>query len=194
VIVRTSPPTGRCSRGFTLVEVLLALAIMAVLATVLIPQVVRRQRDGYAAAIATSISGVRSAAYEFRKGVGRYPSQIAHLATLPNAGTTDLCGRTVPVDWASTWKGPYLQQAVTTAGVAIRDATMLNALRRVPATAATVLADVFIDVVNVDQEVADIVEAAFDPAPGNFTTGMIRWTATGGGQGTLSLVTPVRGC
>lgn len=168
---------------------------MAALGAVLIPQVSRRQRDGHAAAISTSVSAVRSAILEFRKGVGRYPSRVEHLSTLPVAGTTDLCGRNVPVTWSAVWKGPYLQQVVTAAGVPIRDATLQNTLRRDPPTlAGGLLADLLIDVTGVDQEVADIVEAAFDPDPPNLATGTIRWTATGGGQGTLTLVMPIRGC
>ncbi|MEX2179708.1 MAG: type II secretion system protein [Gemmatimonadaceae bacterium] len=187
-------PTLVARRGFTLAEVIVSLILIAALGAVLVPQVVQRLRDGQAAAIANNLNGIRTALLEYRKAIGRYPSQLAYLATQPTPGATDLCARNVPIDWSAMWRGPYLQQAIGASGVSVRDATILNALRREPATIPLgLLANLFIDVTSVDQDVAEIIERSFDPTV-DFAAGTIRWVATGGGQGTLSLVMPVRGC
>lgn len=186
----------RQRRGMTLLEVVVGLIILSLLGAVLVPQFVQRQRDGMAAAIASNITAVRAAALEFRKATGRYPSQILQLTTQPVSGTSlDLCGRTMVVDFATLWRGPYLQQAVTTAGVPIRDAIVQNTIRRNPTTlAGGVIAELLIDVTNVDQTVANVLETSLDSGA-SLTTGTIRWVAVGStGQGTLTLSMPVRGC
>jgi hypothetical protein len=166
------------------------------LGAVLVPQLAQRQRDGVVAAIAGNVSAIRQGALEFRKATGRYPSQIAQLTAQPVSGSSlDLCGRTMVVDFATLWRGPYLAQVVTSGGIPIRDAVIQNTIRRNPATlAAGTLAELLIDVTNVDQAVANRIEASMDSGS-DLTTGTIRWTASGSsGQGTLTLMMPVRGC
>ena len=180
--------------GMTLVEVVIGLVIMALLGAVLIPQVTQRLRDGQAAAIANNISSIRIAVTEFRKSVGRYPSQLAHLSTQPSVGAADLCGRVVPTDWATIWRGPYLAQVVGASGIAVSDAIVLNQIDRNPATlAGGTLAELLINVTNVDQAVAGVIERNLDSSF-DLNAGTIRWVATGSDQGTLTLAMPVRGC
>ena len=180
--------------AMTLIEVVIGLLIIALLAAVMVPQVSQRQRDGQAAAIANNLAGIRTAILEYRKAIGRYPSQLAHLTTQPPAGASDLCARAMPFDFSVIWRGPYLQQVVGAGGIRVRDATILNTIRRNPATlAGGTLAELLIDVTNVDQDVANILEQNFDSAV-NLAAGTVRWTSTGSGQGTLTLMMPVRGC
>jgi len=178
----------------TLIEVLIGLGIMAILSAVLIPQIVQRQRSGRAAAIASNITAIRTAALEFRKAVGRYPSQVAHLSTLPAVGSTDLCGRVVPFDFGPVWQGPYIQQTVTASGIRVGDATIQNAIGRNPATlAGGVLANLLINVSDVDLQVAMVIENAMDSAV-DLAAGTIRWANVADDRGTLTMVVPVRGC
>jgi prepilin-type N-terminal cleavage/methylation domain-containing protein len=179
--------------GMTLLEVIVGLLIVALLGAVVVPQITRRQRDGQAAAIASSLGAIRTAILEFRKSVGRYPSQLAHLSTLPTAGATDLCGRVVPFVWSGVWRGPYVQRAIGSGGVLVRDAVILNAIRRNPPTSATTLADLLLDVTNVDQSVAEIIDQNLDPTL-DLNAGSVQWVSTGSGQGTLTLAMPIRGC
>lgn len=181
-------------RGVSLIEMLIAMALIAMLAAIITPSVLRRQVDGEAASVAQSLSAIRNALFDFRKAIGRYPSQIAHLSTLPVAGATDLCARNVPIDWDAAWRGPYLARTVGTSGLPAGNGTILNAIRRDPATLpGGTLANMFLDVVNIDQKIAVIVEASFDPST-DFTTGTIRWASTAGELGTLSMAIPIRGC
>lgn len=179
-------------RGFTLIEILAALAILITLAAVILPVVVGNVRRSTATAVESTLSAVVDGLGRYKGDVRRYPAQIRWLSD-PTAGTpTDICGTTIPGVLLTRWGGPYLQQQLTTAGIRAGDATVLNALTRANVTG--ILSDLVITVVGVEQDNATRIEEEFDGTV-NFTTGTIRW-ASGGTSGvdTLRYYLPIRGC
>lgn len=82
--------------GFTLVEMLLVITIMAILATVVLVSVGRRGDDARKAAARTSIAGLCTAIDTYEMDCGSYPSSLQALIT--SSGEPN-------------WKGPYIKSA-----------------------------------------------------------------------------------
>lgn len=80
--------------GFTLVEVLLVVAILGILATIVVVNVAGRGDDARIKATRASIEGIKSALNIYEMDTGRYPSSLDSL---------------INNDGAPNWKGPYLQ-------------------------------------------------------------------------------------
>lgn len=103
--------------GFTLAEVLVTLAIIAVMAAVLLPSLTAQLSKGDTGRLGSDLTGIQSAAQAFVADVRRYPSALGDLTTAITASSTDLDGLPIPSTLLSKWKGPYLNRDVgNTAG------------------------------------------------------------------------------
>lgn len=80
--------------GFTLVEVLLVVAILGILATIVVVNVAGRGDDARIKATRASIDAIKSALNIYEMDTGRYPSSLDSL---------------INNDGSPNWKGPYLQ-------------------------------------------------------------------------------------
>jgi general secretion pathway protein G len=90
--------TGRTAqRGFTLVEMLLVLVILATLAAIVYPKVMGRGEDARRTAALTQISSFKTALDSFEVDNGYFPKGRNGLADLVQK----------PRD-AANWHGPYL--------------------------------------------------------------------------------------
>jgi len=91
-------------RGFTLMEVLLVLAILVVLASLSTVFITRMQRQAYVSAAKAEISNLESLMQAYHINVLSYPDTNQGLAAL----------RQAPADLKdpSRWQGPYLQKDV----------------------------------------------------------------------------------
>jgi len=90
------------NRGFTLVELMLVMLILAILAAVVVPRIAGRGEDARKAAAHTDISNIDSALDQFEVDTGRYPSGDEGLQALQS-----MPGNIPP----NSWKGPYLKRA-----------------------------------------------------------------------------------
>jgi prepilin-type N-terminal cleavage/methylation domain-containing protein len=185
----------RSRSGFTMVEIVTVLAIMALLAAVVVPQILQRIGEGKGAALARTLSAVSDAAIEYRADVRRYPTHLRFLSTAPTAGTKDLCNQTVPTTFLAAWGGPYVKTPFTTSGVPVGDATVRDSLELDPVGPYTTSTNGSLVVValNVDSTVAVQLEKAFD-GNSTFGSGTIRFTPGLAKTGTLKFAIPVRGC
>jgi general secretion pathway protein G len=93
-------PKHRRDAGFTLLEMLVVLAIMGLLAAVIAPQVLRYLGSSRTQTAKVQIQNVNAALELFRLDVGRYPSQDEGLNALVTPPTS-----------APGWNGPYMQKA-----------------------------------------------------------------------------------
>jgi len=174
-------------------EILVALAIIALILAAVVPMVASRLSDGEAGSVASTLGALRNGVLEYRADVRRYPSHLRYLSAAPGAAV-DICGQTVPASFLSGWKGPYVNRSIGTAGIAISDMTVLDSIVRNPGTfTASTTGELAIRVDNVDSVVARRIERDQD-ATLDFTAGTIRWTQTSGTRGTLSMILPARGC
>jgi general secretion pathway protein G len=109
MMIAPNPPTAGCRHrvrrtdgneaGFTLVEVLIVLAIVALLATVITPQVLRYFGQAKTDTARIQLSAISSALELYVLDNGSYPSQQAGLSALVRP----------PAD-APRWQGPYLKK------------------------------------------------------------------------------------
>jgi type II secretory pathway pseudopilin PulG len=172
----------------------IVLAIIAILAAVVHREVVRSMDTGRTAALAQSLDALRQAVFQYRSDVRRYPTHLTQLSTQP-ATATDLCGRNVPPGFLNQWNGPYTPQVITTNGIPMGDAVILDALDWEPKdTDVNAVRTLFIEVDEVDQRIAEALRRAYDGEAGTFTDGMIRWVDGGNGRGILRFGLAVRGC
>ena len=90
-------------RGFTLIEVLVVIVVIAVLASFVAPSLFRNVDDARVATAKAQIASFETALDAYRLDTGRYPTSAQGLAAL-NARPS--------VDAPATWNGPYLRKAV----------------------------------------------------------------------------------
>ena len=87
--------------GFSLIELLLVLVILAILAAVVVPKFTGRSDDARIAAAKTDIAQMETALDAFEVDAGRYPASDEGLGALM-----------VQPQNVKTWKGPYLKRDV----------------------------------------------------------------------------------
>src|SRR5687767_2218199 len=162
--------------GFTLPEILVAIAIIAALSVVALPAVMNKLTEARAAALAETLDGINEVVQNYRGNVGRYPRFLSQLSTKPVTGAVEVCAGTQPDVNINQWRGPYASRTFTSAGTRIGDALISDTLRRVPANAASTPYGVaYVDVAEVDSAVAVHLETSFDGTPLNYATGTITW-------------------
>jgi len=178
-------------RGFTLAEVLIALAIAATMAAVLFPAMAAQLRRGQSAATASALSNLRDAIAAYRGNVSDYPRTLSQLTNALVVGATDACGNVVSAAQRAAWRGPYLTQNIS-GNMPVGDGTALDTLIRNPATDAGVAPGTLIlRVINVDSSIAADVDMRFDGTV-NFAAGTILWASTG--LDTLKFNIMIRNC
>jgi general secretion pathway protein G len=89
------PGPRAAGRGFTLVEMLVVLAIVSLLVALAVPRYVDRVEDAREAVLRENLKVVRTAIDRFQADAGRYPRDLAelverrYLAALPHDPITD---------------------------------------------------------------------------------------------------------
>ena len=182
------------NRGFTLVEVLVTLAILAVMLAVLLPGLSQQIRNANSSNLSQNLKTVNDALQKYRENVGYYPNQLALLGTKPTTSNTDACGATLTSTAVALWKGPYLTLRMGTNGIQSGDAVIQNTLTRVPTTttSSTVLeGELDITINTVSLNVATDVEDNIDAGATDFTQGTVRYVSS---TQIMTWVIPISGC
>lgn len=173
----------------TLVEILIALALLAIIAATIYPTVAGQLRAGQSAALGNQLVSLRDAIGGFRENVGAYPRLLTQLTNAPVVGDDNACAADLTGAQRNAWRGPYLNQAIA-GPMPVGEASVQTTMIRAPNNTAIVGA-LQIVVAGVESDVATDLEARFD-GNADFTGGTITWTAAGGG--TLIFLIPIRGC
>lgn len=109
---RPTPPR----RGFTLVEVLVILAILAGLAAVLVPTVSNQVRKADLGRITGDLTNLRTGVETFLVDVHRYPADIEDLVSPIDASDADIDGASYPTGLQNRWEGPYIDRVISDGG------------------------------------------------------------------------------
>lgn len=96
--------SSRPSGGFTLVEILVVIAVVAILASIVSPMVFRNVSDAKQAAARTQIEIFGAALDAYRLDHGAYPNTDQGLQAL----------REAPLDSVAVtrWRGPYVRKEI----------------------------------------------------------------------------------
>ena len=104
---------ARRRRGFTLVELLVVIVVLAVLAAIVLPKFMDSSRRSKEAALRSDLKLLRNAVGLFQTDTGSYPLSLADLAaTAAPAKGYDATGAQQNITVAD-WHGPYLQAVPT---------------------------------------------------------------------------------
>jgi len=88
--------------GFTLIELMLVLVILATLAAIVTPRLTGQSKRAKVIAAQAQIADMGTALDAFEIGVGRYPTTVEGLQALLQQPTSE----------AQDWQGPYLNKNV----------------------------------------------------------------------------------
>lgn len=105
--------------GFTLPEVLVTVAIVAVLAAMVVPAVTQQISKGDAPAFASSVGSLRTALTSFVSDVRKLPGEVSQLSTAITLTDEDLAtaadaGTAYIASVVARWRGPYESSGMTT--------------------------------------------------------------------------------
>ncbi len=89
--------------GFTLIEILVVIVVIAILATLVAPNVFQHVGTAKATTAKSQIEMISSALDAYRLDTGAYPNTAQGLQALQELPT---------VDTPTNWRGPYLRKAV----------------------------------------------------------------------------------
>jgi len=96
---------SRKHKGFTLIEMLIVIVVIAILALIVIPRLLGAGRKAKEATLRGDLHQIRNAIQQFEADCGDYPADIAQLQTGPVSGDG---GSGIELDGAG-WQGPYLR-------------------------------------------------------------------------------------
>jgi general secretion pathway protein G len=97
---------SRKHKGFTLIEMLIVIVVIAILALIVIPRLLGAGRKAKEATLRGDLHQIRNAIQQFEADCGDYPADVDDLQTCPAAGS--MGGTDVMLD-ITGWQGPYLR-------------------------------------------------------------------------------------
>jgi prepilin-type N-terminal cleavage/methylation domain-containing protein len=182
----TKPVDG----GFSLAEVLVTLAIIAILAAVLLPGLNSQITKGDAGRVAQDLTSIQTGAQAFLSDVHRYPSDVTHLTTAITGSQNDILGSPYPSTLVAKWRGPYLTKDVispsgigTISSAFSRTTSLGNSVQYLTVTVTNVSSADF-------GKIEDILDEG-NQSGSSSTTGLIRWTSAASGTLTF-LALPIQ--
>ncbi len=169
-------PRKAVKRGFTLAEVLVTLAIIAVMAAVLLPSLNSQLSKGDAGRMAQDLTNIQTGAQAFLADVHRYPSSMTQLTTALSGTPTDLLGSTIPSALMAKWKGPYVAKDVVSATSVGTLSTAFTKVTNTPGNAVDYLAISITGIATADWvRLEDILDEGYSSSTAS-TTGLVRFS------------------
>lgn len=184
-------------RGFSTAEILVAIAVIAILASVLVPAVVTAVGRARVRSAQQSLEAISDAIATFEDNVGTggnrigYPSTLDQLVVPITTASANICGDTYLGGQVNGWDGPYLHRPIPASGLPISVGTVAATFGvLIDASAIDFLT---VDVSDVTDEDAAALDRRIDGGDGA-TAGTLRWTAAGNGLVTLRWLFPYPDC
>lgn len=175
-------------RGFSLGEILVAVAIMAVIAAVVIPSIGGQLNKGETGRVSSDLISIRGAVEQFLADVRRYPSAMQQLQVKPGALAVADTGINASGMFSASqvarWKGPYMTKDTIAARMTGYGATMMGLFKVCNASGtctANPAGQRYLTIIMPGPTSAEalLIDAAMDD--GVLTTGQILWVTGGGG-------------
>jgi prepilin-type N-terminal cleavage/methylation domain-containing protein len=179
--------------GFSLAEILVSLAILAVVAAVVIPSIGGQLRSGDESRIQQDLTNIRAGIEQFLADVRRYPKSVGQLTNLPTTSHSGLIGGVFNSGQTGRWRGPYITKDSVTALNTGYDATITSVFDTLslPLSGLTFSATgtryLRIFMVGFDSTNALRLDQKMDD--GDLLTGQIRWTMNTATADTLYYLT-----
>ena len=111
----TSEGSSRRRGGFTLIETIVTVGLLAVLAAFVIPTVIQKAGAGDPVKVASDVTAIRTGLETFVSDVkSGYPNQLRLLTDLPTAQNHFIDSTTAfTPGQIAAWNGPYLAAAIS---------------------------------------------------------------------------------
>lgn len=202
--LRKAARRRRRARGFTFVEVIVSVAVMAILAMSILPSLSASFERTEMEATVAMLVAVRDAI--FRPGTGSVAfyqriganagklSELTNAIVSGNAAVSDnSCGNAFNFIQAGRWTvaGPFLNVNIDSTGLALPIGTAQNDLVRVPANGGPGVLEM--SILSVKGNDADLLDRLVDNGDGN-ASGSIRWSVVPvGGRTTVIYRIPING-
>jgi prepilin-type N-terminal cleavage/methylation domain-containing protein len=172
----------RSSRaGFTLAEVLVTVAIVAILAAVVVPAVTNQISKGDEANIASTVGSVRTGITAFVTDTRKFPGRVSDLFNAIAGTDDDVTAVDYGTPAAGRWKGPYMSGSLAAAdSMPVGLGFVRNALKDSGFTTATGYVIATISGVYTDAA-AQRIDSLIDNGNGR-AVGALRWRAPASGQ------------
>jgi prepilin-type N-terminal cleavage/methylation domain-containing protein len=182
---------ARAGHGFTLAEILVALALMALLAAVLLPTVAGQILKGDAGRTVQDLNAVRAASEQFLADVHRYPGRYSDLSKVITTANTDILAQPYNSGMVAKWKGPYVTKDTVNSVVETGfGGSIQNAFGKYTNTNGVQYLGVVI--FGISGSDFDKIDEQIDGAPANRTSGLLRWATAGGTDTTKFLAIPIQ--
>jgi prepilin-type N-terminal cleavage/methylation domain-containing protein len=179
--------------GFSLAEILVSIAILAVVAAVVIPSIGGQLRSGDESRLQQDLTSLRGGIEQFLADVRRYPRSIGQLTNKPAITESALVGGVYNNGQVGRWRGPYITKDSSFALKTGYDASFNTAFDTLSlgtsglTSSATGTRYLRIYLVGFDSTNALRLDQKMDD--GDLTTGQVRWTVNTAGTDTLFYLT-----
>jgi prepilin-type N-terminal cleavage/methylation domain-containing protein len=112
-MLMSTPRRDRPRQAFTLVEILVSIALIATLIAAVVPTMRGRLREGNEDSLIAELNGLASGIQAYRQNVGHYPPSLDYLNALPTT-PTDACGarNNLTSTQIANYRGPYINRTI----------------------------------------------------------------------------------
>jgi len=99
---------SRKHKGFTLIEMLIVIVVIAILALIVIPRLLGAGRKAKEASLRGDLHQLRNAIQQFEADMGDYPAALTQLVAAKGSPPTGNGGSGIALD-STGYQGPYLR-------------------------------------------------------------------------------------